>query len=897
VKWLRRRDPDRELDAELRDHLERLTAAHVARGLPADEARRWARLEFGGLAQMKDACRDQRGFAYLNGIDQDLRLACRSVRATPIVTAVAILSLAIGIGANTALFSASRAASIRSLPLPDPGRLTIIWTTPPDHPEQHEGARIVENFAWRDQTRTFEAIGLMMGWSSTLGAARDGEPAERINGWRFTASTFLALGVRPQLGRVFTPDEDIVGAPEDVVIVSDALWRTHFGADRGVIGRSILLDGQPTTIVGVMPPGFSVFDTRSDFWIPSPFSRFQVESRSPNRVLTVIGRLKPDTTQARAQANIEAISARLAEQDPGPQKGRGVVVEPLDRAIFGALRQTLALLQAAVAFVMLIACANVAGLLLTRVLARQRDVAIRASLGANRSRIVRMFLAESLLLSLCGGALGLALAWIGVHALTIATPTWLASTPPIGIDAGVLAFTIVVSVLTGVGFGLVPALGAWSSDLVTPLKGVTRPVALGRRGTVQNLLVIAQVTLTLVLLVGAGLLIKSFWHLQRVNLGMDPRQVLSFQTRLPASKGFKMVGIKNGFTQLAVSPVPADLFERVRERLQQVPGIQSVGGANVVPVGGGSMPAPIEIVGAHPRGDAAAEIVVNYALVTPAFFTTMRIPVVRGREFTDRDTRNAPLVAMVNETMARRFWPGQDPIGQRIVVSIVPDEPPRQIVGVVANTPISRWDRTPSPAVYVPNQQESLQSRTPYGQSRINMIYVLRITQPASAVLPAVRHAVADIDSGLPVTQVEMVDEYLARQVEAPRDSMLLVALFGGVALLLAVLGIYALVAYGVAQRTREIGIRMALGARSAGVLGLVLRRSVALTGAGIVLGLAGAAMLTRYLSVLLFDVTPLDAPTFILTCVLFVAIATMASYVPARRATRIDPLAVLRYE
>jgi putative ABC transport system permease protein len=654
VKWLRRRDPDRELDAELRDHLERLTAAHVARGLPADEARRWARLEFGGLAQMKDACRDQRGFAYLNGIDQDLRLACRSVRATPIVTAVAILSLAIGIGANTALFSASRAASIRSLPLPDPGRLTIIWTTPPDHPEQHEGARIVENFAWRDQTRTFEAIGLMMGWSSTLGAARDGEPAERINGWRFTASTFLALGVRPQLGRVFTPDEDIVGAPEDVVIVSDALWRTHFGADRGVIGRSILLDGQPTTIVGVMPPGFSVFDTRSDFWIPSPFSRFQVESRSPNRVLTVIGRLKPDTTQARAQANIEAISARLAEQDPGPQKGRGVVVEPLDRAIFGALRQTLALLQAAVAFVMLIACANVAGLLLTRVLARQRDVAIRASLGANRSRIVRMFLAESLLLSLCGGALGLALAWIGVHALTIATPTWLASTPPIGIDAGVLAFTIVVSVLTGVGFGLVPALGAWSSDLVTPLKGVTRPVALGRRGTVQNLLVIAQVTLTLVLLVGAGLLIKSFWHLQRVNLGMDPRQVLSFQTRLPASKGYKMVGIKNGFTQLAVSPVPADLFERVRERLQQVPGIQSVGGANVVPVGGGSMPAPIEIVGAHPRGDAAAEIVVNYALVTPAFFTTMRIPVVRGREFTDRDTRNAPLARPGSDWSANR---------------------------------------------------------------------------------------------------------------------------------------------------------------------------------------------------------------------------------------------------
>jgi putative ABC transport system permease protein len=358
-----------------------------------------------------------------------------------------------------------------------------------------------------------------------------------------------------------------------------------------------------------------------------------------------------------------------------------------------------------------------------------------------------------------------------------------------------------------------------------------------------------------------------------------------------------MVSIRNGFTMLEVSPVPADEFERLRERLQQVAGVESVGGTNVGPVGGGSLPTSIEIVGSTPRGDAAAQPVVNYALVTPAYFSTLRIPVKKGREFTDRDTRNAPLVAIVNETMARRFWPGQDPIGQQIVVSIIPGQPPRQIVGIVADTPVSRFDRSPSPAVYVPHQQESLQSRTPYGQSRINIMYVLRLNQPVSSVLPSLRRAVADVDSSLPVSQIEMVNEYLARQVEAPRDSMLLVAVFGGVALLLAVLGIYALIAYGVVQRTREIAIRMALGAQGSLVLGLMMRRSVSLMAVGLVLGLAGAAAVTRYLSALLFDVTPLDAATFIAASMLFLVIAAAASYVPARRATKIDPLAVLRHD
>ena len=893
----KRRAVDGEIDAELRFHIERQVESYKKAGLTEAEAARRARMEFGGLDQIKEDYRDASGMRVFDESWRDLRLAIRSLLKVPVVSAAAVLSLTLAIGANTALFTALRAASIRSLPLPDAGRLVTISTSPPDHPEQRDPARLVEYLAWRDQAKTFSAVGTMLGWSSTLGAMHDGEPAERINGWRFSASTFRALGVQPQLGRLFTADEDIVGAPEDVVIISDSLWRTHFGADRDVIGRTILLDGQKTAIVGVMPPGFGVFDTRSDFWIPSPFSQFQVQSRGATRVLSVIGRMKAESTLARSQADIAAISARLAQEDPGPQKGRGVRLEPIDQTLFGGLRQTLGLLQGAVMFVLLIACANVAGLLLTRSLARQRDVAIRTALGASRGRIIRMFLAESLLLSMCGGALGLELAWVGVRALTVAPPTWIASMPAPRIDAGVLGFTLLVSIVTGLGFGLAPALGVRSADLVMPVKHAMGSASPGRRGVLQGALVITQIALTVVLLVGAGLLMKSFWHLQRVNIGMDPRQVLSFQTRLPAGRGFKMVGIKNGFTQLDISPVPADEFERVRQRLQQVAGVEAVGGTNVGPVGGGGLPTSIEIVGSTPRGDAAAQVVVNYALVTPSYFSTLRISVRQGREFTDLDTRNAPLVAIVNETMARRFWPGRDPLGQQIVVSIVPDQSPRQIVGVVADTPVSRWDRAPSPAVYVPHQQESLQSRTPYGQSRINIMYVLRLNRPVAAVLPALRRAVADIDSSLPVSQIEMVNEYLARQVEAPRDSMLLVALFGGVALLLAILGIYALIAYGVVQRTRELAIRMALGARRGLVLGLVMRRSVTLTAVGLALGLAGAAAVTRYLSTLLFDVTPLDAATFVGASVGFLVIAAAASYVPARRATKIDPLAVLRFD
>jgi putative ABC transport system permease protein len=840
---------------------------------------------------------------------QDLRLSLHSLLRARGFTIAALVMLMLGIGANTAIFSVLRATSLRATPLPDPERLAIVWTTPAGHPDSYEGARIVEYFAWKERTRSFDQIGTMLGWSSTLGAAHDGEPAERINGWRFSAATFRALGVQPQLGRFFTDEDDRLNGTSDVMVISDGLWRTRFAADPHIVGRTVVLDGQTTTIIGVMPANFGVFDTRSDFWLPSPWSRFQLEARSVQRVLTVIGHIKPGVTVESAQADMESISAGFVQEDPGPQKGRGIHVEPLDTALFANVRRILGVLQSAVGFVLLIGCANVAGLLLIRSASRQREMAIRASLGANRFRIIRMFLAESLLLSITGGVLGLALAWIGVRVLAGANPVWLGSIPRVEVDAGVLAFSIAVSVVTGLAFGIIPALTASSSDFVTPLKDGARTGSGRTRSHIQNGLVVAQVMLTLVLLVGAGLLIKSFWRLQQAKLGLDPSQVLTFQTRLPANKYFKQVGIKNGAAQLEISPVPAQTFERVRERLQQIPGVEIVGGTNMPPLAGGWMQAPFRIEGRDisdvPGTDginasfatAGREPIANYSLVTPGFFRTMRTPILRGREFTERDTRDSLPVAIVNETMARRLWPNDNPLGHRVIVAIVDDDQPREIVGVVADTVASVADRTPAMALYVPHQQESLHSRVPYGQSRVSLFYFLRINRPLDTVVPPIRRAVAEIDSNLPVSQVEMVDDVIARWVEAPRDEMVLVALFGLVALLLAVLGIYAIVAYGVVQRRHEIGVRMALGAGRAGVLGLVMRRSIALTVGGIVLGVGGAMFVTRYLERLLFEITPFDAPTFALVSLLFVVVAGLASYVPARRATKIDPLAVLRYE
>jgi len=893
---------EQDLDDEMRAYLDAAVEHKLAAGIPRTEAVRLARLEIGGVAQVKDATRDVSWDAHADAVWRDFTFAVRRLTRSPGFTLGAMVTLALGIGGNTIIYSVLRAASLDASAYPDPDRLAVMWSTQPGGSNTNDAARIVEYLAWRERTRAFDQVGMTMNWSSTVGPARDDETADRLAGYRFSASMFRALGVKPVLGRLFTEEDDRTDGPSNVVVISYRLWQQRFGGETSALGRTLRLDGTETTVVGVLPPSFRFFDGgQADFWIPMNFTRFQLQSRSANRVLIVIGHLKRGVSLSQAQADTDGIATQLALDEPSIQGGRTSRLQPFDDAMLGGVRQLLHILQGAVALVLLIACANIAGLLLIRGASRQKEVAIRCSLGASRRRIVGQFLTESLVLGVAGGVLGVALARVGIRLLTVARPTWLSPVRPLDLNAGVLLFSAVVSVLTGLAFGLLPAFRASTTNLVSRLKQSTGAASIARagRGRLQGTLLAGQIALTLTLLVGAGLLIKSFWQLQRQNLGFTAEHVLLFGTRLPANQYFHQVGSQNGITLLDVSPVPARLFDEVRHRLAALPGVQAAGGTTLAPVSFGALQAPFVVEGRRtvdetgkPKNPTA-----SYALITPDYFATMRIPIVKGRDFSDADVTGSLPVAIMNEETARRWWPNDDPIGEHLTVAIVPGEPPREIVGVVGNTPVNRFDQSPTPILYVPQLQESARYRTPFGQSRVQMAFVLRITEPLDVILPAIRRAVAAVDRSMPVTQAQMVDDYLAQQLEVPRDSMVVVVAFGAMALLLSAFGIYAIVAYGVVQRTDEIGLRMALGARPSQVLALVLRQSTLFTCLGMALGLIGAAASARFLTSLLFGLTPLDAATFMAVLLLFLAVVVCAAYLPASRATRLDPLTALRHE
>ena len=833
----------------------------------------------------------------MNTLRHDLVYGLRLLVKKPLFSLVIVLSLAVGIGLNTAIFTLMNSILLRSLPFPNPDRLVTLSSVPPGHPDQPDGVSVPVLFTWKEQARSLESIGALVNNAVDFGAEENGQPAERVQGENVTPGLLQALGVQPMIGRLFTESEDEVDHPAPVIILSHRLWMRRFGGDKDILKRKVLINGENTAIVGVMGPDFRITDEKGEYLAPLPLNRFQL--RGSARYLTIAARLKPGVTLQQAQSEMDGIAAQLARQFPARESDHGkpwtVRIQTFREGMFGFMGRPLLLLQVAVGFVLLIACANGAGLLMARAGSRQTEVAIRAALGAGRGRLFQQFLTESLLLAIVSGILGVWLAWGLVEALVAMAPTWLPNLHAIRIDATVLLFSAGISLLTGLLFGLIPAAQGSKAAFVESLKAATRGGTAGRaRHRLRALLVAGQLALALMLLIGSGLLIRSFLQLQGADLGCDPHGLLTFRYRFSDKRYSKPVGPYQGRVLWEMSDVPAAGITRVFERLQIVPGLRSVAGTVYPPLTGNN-PIPFTIQGKQAANPD--EFTADFYPVTPNFFNTMKIRLLRGRDFTDRDTVHAPWVAIVNETMARRFFPNENPLGQRIRVDLSPEDQPREIIAVVHDIPASHPQTRQDPAIYIPFVQAAAHSTGPFTGLHLQMTFLMRTAGDPMSALSAVRAAVEEVDRNQPLIDPRTEDSYLAVQAQYPRYYSMLLGLFAAVATGLAAVGIYGVMAFAVEQRTREIGIRMALGAGRWDVLKLVFRQSLAVIAIGVAAGIAGAAALTRFISSQIWEVKTSDPGTFAGLTLLLMAIAIFACVVPTRRAVQVDPTDALRHE
>jgi predicted permease len=815
----------------------------------------------------------------MESLFKDIRYGVRSLVKHPGFTAVAVVTLALGIGANTAIFSVVNATLLRPLPFKDPERVVMVWGFLPKMAQTADKLPSSSgNFvSLHDQNHTLEDLAAFRswGWQRTGG----GEP-ELLLGARVSSDFFSAVGVSPILGRAFTPDEDMPDrAP--VAIISYGLWQRHFGADQNVIGKTVTLTGQTVMVVGVMPRGFQFpgganmisglqFALQNDVWMPLALTDKE-KGQQGNLNLALIGRLKPDVSPSQAETELRGLEQSL----PLGRLGYTVNVVPLHQQMVGKIRKLLLVLLATVAFVLLIACANIANLLLARATSRQKEIAIRAALGAGRFRLIRQLLTESLLLSLVGGALGFLLAVWGSSLLVSLIPEDVPRIHEVSVDGRILAFTLLVSFVTGVVFGLVPALHASKLDLNESLKEGLRGTTSGwRENRLRSLLVVSEVAMALVLLVSAALLIKSFVRLLEVKPGFNPANVLTMDVQLPDLPP----------SRYAKPDERAVFFGQLMDRLKAVPGVEGAGAVVTLPLTGAFESTDVIIPGQESLS-AGQRPEADYTTVTTDYFRTLQIPLLKGRQFTSQDSKDAPGVIIINDILARRCWPNEDPIGKRLTVGFEKD--PRQIIGVVGSIKQTTLDADVRPAMYMP-----------YLQSPNNGVtVVVRTTGDPLALAAAVREQVRSLDKDVPVTHVRTMAEVFGTSVAQPRFSMLVVGLFAALALVLSAVGIYGVMAYSVSRRAHEIGVRMALGARASQVLKLVLKEGMTLALLGIGIGLFGAFALTRLMATLLFGVSTKDPFTFVSVATLLAVVAFVACYIPARRATKVDPLVALRYE
>jgi predicted permease len=863
-----------DLDQEIRDHIEREVQDNLERGMTPQEARLAALRKFGNVTRVKEDAREVWHFFWLEQIWQDVQFGVRMLRKSPGFTAIAVGTLALAIGANTAIFSVVYAVLLRPLPYPNPGQLTTLFENKLQEGVSETGCSYPDFEQWRAQNHVFSGMAGTSGHSLTL--TGHGDPDD-ITTEVVTSDFFSILEVKPLLGRIFTPDDGKRGAAP-VVIISENLWRSRFGADPKILGSSITLEKRPFTVVGVMPASFRPppFTEGRETWIPVAqdplFSGFM--TRRGGHWLVVLARMKPGVSAAQAQAEMDTIAARLAKDSP-EDSGWTVSLIPLQKFTVGPVRTALLVLLAAVGVVLLIACVNIANLLLARATSRGREMGVRVALGAGRNRIVRQLLTESVVLGLFGGVLGVCLACWGVHAFRSFLPSDLPRVHEIRIDGWVLGFALLISIGASLVFGLAPALFAAERDVQASLKeGGAQAGRGGVRKRMRDFLAVAEIALATVLLVAAGLLIRSFLTLTSVSPGFDANRLLRADVSLPRFQ-YSKPQQWNTFSDSLLARVHAE------------PGMQDSAIAVPLPLASGFISLSFEIEGNPPLRPGISRTA-DYVSVSPGYFHVMRIPLLRGRTFNEQDVASNPRVALISEALAHNYFPNQDPIGKRMTFGFPPDgAAPREIVGIVGNVRDVALDQAPGPMMYVPFAQAPI-----WGGE-----VVVRTDLNPSSAANTIREDVRSIDPDLPVTDVQLMTTALSESVAQPRFGTFLLSLFGVLAVVLAAAGIFGVISYWVASRTHEIGIRMALGATPRIVLSLILSESAKVLVLGLALGIGGALAIGRFLSTLLFGVRPADPLTYAAVAALLTLVALAASYVPVRRAMRVDPMVALKYE
>jgi putative ABC transport system permease protein len=870
---LRRSATNRDLDEEIRFHIEQETAKNEALGMSPSEARRKAFVAFGGVCHYQEEHADARGARWAEDLAADTRFALRAVRRSPGIAGAAIVTLALGIGANAAIFSAVNAVILQPLPFAAPERLVMVWEENPEKGWYENVAAPANMLDWKERTKAFQDVAAYVPWLGASTLTGDGPP-QRFATTDVTGNLFSLLGVRAQYGRTFTDQETWQSTGTPIVVVSHRFWRDHLKADPSAVGTTLQIDGRGVQVVGVMPETFAFPDEKNDLWFPvawDPASRTRVFFRRAHW-LRVIARLAPGATVEQANAQLQAVANRLKTEYPATNRVMGAGLTPLQEFLIGDTRQPLLILLGAVGLLLLIACANVGNLMLVQAAEREREVTVRLALGAGRSRIVRQAITESLVLSALGGMAGVALGWAGTRAVVAMQPEGMLRVRDFGIEPAVLAYVVAITTISGLLFGLAPALWNGRRMPAEALREGGRSGIGGRRmRRWGNGLVVAEVALTLLLTVGAGLLVRSFWQLTHVDPGFDPSGVLTVSLQLPGAKydtGDKVRAF----------------YDALLERTQAVPRVERAAITMMLPLTGTGWTSDFTAAG---RGPTEYGTEVAHRVVTPGYFQTMRVPILRGRPLTDGDRRGTGLVVVINDALARSYFKGQDPIGQRITFDKVPDSTSNwyTIVGVARSEHQSSLGITPQIELY----QAFAQGANP------SMHLVVRTTTDPASLAPPIRRIIGELDPALGIGEVRTMDTIRADSLKRQRFLMSLLITFAVVGLVLAVVGVYGVLAQLARQRTREMGIRIALGAQGSDVRWLVVRHGLRLTITGLVIGGGVALMATRAMQGLLFEVPSTDPITFAGVALLLAATSIVASWLPANRASRADPATALR--